>query len=353
LVVITLVSAVLWSAIIGGTRRTRLITFVGSGVVTLLMLLLVSMTSWLRYPRLGFIGVAVLAGITAFCLTALMAGMQNRKALFAALTTAGIGVAVMWPLQWVFQPSWMEMIVGPVGPIHFQMTPWGTLALLALSAVVVGCLVGWLYGGFDRKVSMRISALTALIVGLFIFADRLLQSWPHYLGMGRVRAPISTIGSSTPGLSGDPAYNFWTSTLDVASHLILPTITLMLITFAGYTRYARSSLLEVMNQDYVRTARAKGLPERVVTMRHAFRNALIPLATLIPLDFAFMFSGAIITEQIFGWRAMGSVFINGLRAMDAPPVMAHFIVVGSLALVATIVIDLIYAALDPRIRVNA
>ncbi|MCL1899011.1 MAG: ABC transporter permease, partial [Promicromonosporaceae bacterium] len=115
----------------------------------------------------------------------------------------------------------------------------------------------------------------------------------------------------------------------------------------------RASLLEVMNQDYIRTARAKGLPERVVTMRHAFRNALIPLATLIPLDIAAMFGGAIITEQIFGWTGMGRMFMVSLQNMDANPIMGHFLVVGGLLVLASIAVDLIYAALDPRIRVNA
>ena len=142
-------------------------------------------------------------------------------------------------------------------------------------------------------------------------------------------------------------------TLDTFTHLLLPTVALILISFAAYTRYSRASLLEVMNQDYIRTARAKGLPERLVTVRHAFRNSLIPLATIVPLDIAALFGGAIITERIFAWRGMGSMFLTGLAANDANPVMGYFIVVATLLVLANIVVDFVYASLDPRIRVNA
>jgi len=142
-------------------------------------------------------------------------------------------------------------------------------------------------------------------------------------------------------------------TLDTFTHLVLPTIALTLISFASYTRYSRASLLEVMNQDYIRTARAKGLPERVVTVRHAFRNALIPLATIVPLDIAALFGGAIITERIFAWSGMGTMFLESLGARDAAPVMGYFLIVAMMLVAANIIVDFIYAALDPRIRVNA
>ena len=96
--------------------------------------------------------------------------------------------------------------------------------------------------------------------------------------------------------------------LDTVMHLILPSIALTLISFAGYVRFTRGTLLEVLNADYIRTARAKGLPERTVIMRHAFRNTLIPLTTIIVVDIAGIIGGAIITESVFGWVGMGTVF---------------------------------------------
>jgi peptide/nickel transport system permease protein len=144
----------------------------------------------------------------------------------------------------------------------------------------------------------------------------------------------------------------WLRMLDSFGHLILPTIALMIVSVAGYTRYSRASLLEVLNQDYIRTARAKGLPERTVIMRHAFRNAMIPIATIITFDIAGLIGGAIITERVFAWQGMGALFNNGLQAVDVNLVMGFFIVTGAIAVVFNIVADVLYSALDPRIRVN-
>jgi len=333
--IISAVSGVIWSAIIGGARKTRLVSGAASFAVTAGALLLLSHTDWIQRPVLGIAGVAVVGVGTAFAVTALIAGLQNRKALYSALTAAAVGTALMWPLQWAFQP---------------HVVSWGLIALLGVSAVIAGLAIGYLFGGYDRSVSMRTASITAVVVGSLIFIDRVAQIWPHYVVHPRISGrPIRTIGSSTPAFDGD----FWMQNLDSFTHVILPTVTLILISFAAYTRSTRGSLLEVMNQDYIRTARAKGLPERVVTMRHAFRNALIPLATLIPLDIAALFGGAIITETVFEWNGMGRLFISSLRAGDANPIMGHFLLIGTLLVIASIVVDLIYAALDPRIRVNA
>jgi peptide/nickel transport system permease protein len=144
----------------------------------------------------------------------------------------------------------------------------------------------------------------------------------------------------------------WLSLLDSYAHLLLPTAALMIISVAGYTRYARSSLLEVMNQDYIRTARAKGLNERTVIVRHAFRNAMIPIATIIAFDISGLIGGAIITERVFAWQGMGALFNQGLNAVDVNLVMGFFLVTGLFAVLGNLVADLLYTSLDPRIRVN-
>ncbi|MCL1868846.1 MAG: ABC transporter permease subunit [Promicromonosporaceae bacterium] len=330
---LSVLSGGLWSAIIGGVRRTRWVSFAAATVATGAILAFVSETDWIVQPSLGYVGIAVLGAGVAFAVVALTAGLSNRRALYASLTAAAVGVALKLPLQFLFVNASWVMMLG-----------------LAVAAVACGCLIGWLFGGDDRRVSMRAAAVTALGTGLFLFVDRVMQVWYAYNRASQINfRPISTIGSQTPGLRGD----FWITTLDQFTHILLPTITLVLISFAGYTRYTRASMLEVMNQDYIRTARSKGLSERVVTVRHAFRNALIPLATIVPLDVAAMFGGAIITERIFAWSGMGSVFITALQNMDADVIMGHFLVVGSLLVVASILVDFIYAALDPRIRVNA
>ena len=107
-----------------------------------------------------------------------------------------------------------------------------------------------------------------------------------------------------------------------------------------------------MNQDYVRTARAKGLTERTVVVRHAMRNALIPIATIIAFDIGALIGGAVITETIFAWKGMGSLFVDGLEKGDVNLVMGFFVVTGVLAVIFNLIADLLYSALDPRIRVN-
>ncbi len=331
--IISVVSAVLWSSIIGGSTRTRWISAAAGLVGTAAVLLFISSTGWLLNPSLGLVGVLAIGVGIAFGVVALTAGLQNRRALYASLTTVAIGAALYYPLQYAFVGATTWLIVG-----------------LGVASVVIGLVVGRLFGGYDRAVSMRAAAITALGVGLLIYVDRVMAVWYAYSNASQINGrPIATIGSQTPGLSGD----YWVETLDRFTHLLLPTIALILISFASYTRYSRASLLEVMNQDYIRTARAKGLSERVVTTRHAFRNALIPLATIVPLDIAALFGGAIITERIFAWSGMGALFIKSLGAKDADPVMGYFLVTGALLVLANIVVDFVYAALDPRIRVNS
>lgn len=138
--------------------------------------------------------------------------------------------------------------------------------------------------------------------------------------------------------------------LDVLQHLVLPVITLVVVNIAGDSRFVRASMLEALGQDYVRTARAKGLPGRVVTFRHALRNALLPVVTNIGLEIPFLFSGAIVTESIFSWPGIGSLTITSIRAFDYTILMGIFLI-GSLSVVAAnIVADVLYAVVDPRIK---
>ena len=141
--------------------------------------------------------------------------------------------------------------------------------------------------------------------------------------------------------------------LDAFTHLLLPTATLVLIAFAAYTRYSRSSMLEVMSQDYIRTARAKGLPERAVVVRHGFRNTLIPLATIVPIDIITLIGGAVITEAVFARPGMGQLFVRSLNDAEIEPVMGYLLITATLAIIANIVADIVYASIDPRIRLDA
>jgi peptide/nickel transport system permease protein len=155
--------------------------------------------------------------------------------------------------------------------------------------------------------------------------------------------PITSLSDVDPGAG----VHFW---IDRAHHLVLPIFVLMIAQISVYSRYMRASMLEVINSDYVRTARAKGLEERSVTFRHAFRNALIPLVTLVALSFGGLLGGAIVTETVFSLDGMGLYFVNSLLANDPYPVMAWLMIVATMIVVFNLVADIAYGLLDPRVR---
>lgn len=138
--------------------------------------------------------------------------------------------------------------------------------------------------------------------------------------------------------------------VDLLWHLALPGIALGVASAAGTARYMRSSLLEVVRQDYIRTARAKGLRERTVILKHAMRNALLPIVTLIGLSLPFLFSGSVLTEYIFSWPGMGRLIIEAIFAQDSPVIIACFVIFAVLVVLGNLVADLAYAVVDPRIQ---
>lgn len=140
------------------------------------------------------------------------------------------------------------------------------------------------------------------------------------------------------------------SLVDRIKHLIMPTVALSLLQMASWTRYTRSSMLEVLRQDYVRTARAKGLTERIVITKHALRNGLIPLVTIIVFSIAGIFSGAIMTETIFNWKGLGRLYYDGLIRDDWPVTMAYLFIQALLVVLSSLTIEFLYTVVDPRIR---
>ena len=137
---------------------------------------------------------------------------------------------------------------------------------------------------------------------------------------------------------------------DVVQHLALPAMSIALISIAVYSRFQRASMLEVMHSDYLRTAKAKGLPRRRVIVKHALRNAMIPIVTLVSLDIAAIIGGAVITESIFGWPGVGRLYIGAIGAVDYPVVMAVVMAIGVSIVIMNIFADILYGVLDPRVR---
>ena len=136
---------------------------------------------------------------------------------------------------------------------------------------------------------------------------------------------------------------------DVARHLIMPAMVLSLLSAGRWSRYTRAGVLEVLSQDYVRTARAKGLPERAVIFRHALRTSLTPVVTIMALDLAGLFSGAVVTETVFAWPGMGSLLIQSVTKVDYPAILAILMVSSFAIVLANLLADLAYSVLDPRI----
>jgi peptide/nickel transport system permease protein len=141
-----------------------------------------------------------------------------------------------------------------------------------------------------------------------------------------------------------------TGPLDVAKHLALPAFTIAIGSIASWSRYVRSSTLDALHQDYVRTARAKGLEERVVLLGHVLRNALVPFVTVVSIDIPLYLTGAVLTETVFSWPGMGRLFFDSLTKRDYPVLMGILILGAVLIILGNLIADLIYGVLDPRIK---
>jgi peptide/nickel transport system permease protein len=330
LLALSLVSALTWRAVLGGDRRRRWIVTGVAFAATAAILYSLSASSWFARPALGPVLLTLFSVGTAYAVAQLTSSVARRNILYVTVATAVVGVV-------------SSFVLAPV----LRDPSWGTILLLLLVGLAIGGGIGYAAGGLDRAQAARAGAVTAAFTGFFIFVDQTLRAVPSYSDIvgGRI---IATIGSDTPNFEG----TFWERFLDICTHLLLPTLALLLISFATYSRYTRATMLETMNQDYVRTARAKGLSERTVVLRHAFRNALIPVTTLMTYDFGFVLGGAVITETVFGWQGMGRLFVRGLQEFEPNPVMAFFIVVAVSIVVFNLIADILYAYLDPRIRVS-
>jgi peptide/nickel transport system permease protein len=221
--------------------------------------------------------------------------------------------------------------------------------LSSLLAVIIAIVVG---------VFSAVRQYTALDY-TFTFAGFLFLSMPvfwlaallkEYVGI-RINEAVGkqiifTVGEETPNLTGD-----WLSRFaNQLGHLILPTLALTLIAYAAWSRYQRASMLDVLSSDYIRLAKAKGLRPRRVLIRHALRNALIPLTTVVAIDTGAIFGGAILTERVFAWQGMGALLLQGVDRNDVNVVLAWLMISGIIVVLFNLIADVLYAVLDPRIR---
>ena len=221
---------------------------------------------------------------------------------------------------------------------------------LLLSAVdlfvvfIVGITLGILqavrqYSVLDNVLSM--GALFFYSMPEFWFAVMLQLVFGLHLGI----LPISGMVDLMHDMMS-PSQQLW----DRIQHLVLPGVALGVAQSAAMARYMRSSLLEVIRQDYIRTAQAKGLRESVVIAKHALRNALLPIITIVALSMPYLFSGAVLVEIIFAWPGMGRLIVSSIFTQDTPVIIACFFVYAILIVVANLLADVLYAVVDPRIR---
>jgi peptide/nickel transport system permease protein len=332
---IGLVSGLFWAAVIGGSRKTYWTTYGVAFAISASLVAVLGSIGWLLDPSLGPIVVLLLSIGIAFGVTQLSVGITNKAALRASLVMAGLSIVAYYPANWVFDNY----------PGNF------TIFLMICVLITTAVFVGLAFSKIDRAPIVRTSIITAVLSASLVLVDKLMQTWKPYMETDAVNyRPVPTVGERSDLMDDS---DFWITSLDIVTHLFLPTLALTLIGFAGYIRFARGTLLEVLNQDYIRTARAKGLTERTVIMRHAFRNTMIPMATILVADFAGVIGGAFITESVFAWSGMGTLALTAIRAQDLNLLMGVFFVTATMAVLANFVADLLYSALDPRIRVGS
>lgn len=237
-----------------------------------------------------------------------------------------------------------ESVAGMVRPAigaTAQLVVWGLLISL-VAAVAIGVFSA------VRQYSIPDYALTALaFVGLamppFWFGLLSQQFAVNLRGWFGAHDPILYfVGLHSAGKGG--------LDLDYLRHLVLPVLTLTIQIVAAWSRYQRASMLDVLSSDYIRTARAKGVPWRKVVVRHGLRNALIPLVTVVAIDAGVMVGGLVVTEHIFSVPGMGRLFVTGLLNGDSPVVLSWLLVSAVFVIVLNLVADLLYSVLDPRIR---
>ncbi len=234
-----------------------------------------------------------------------------------------------------------------------------TLQLIGLETIlslVIGIPLGIYsavrqYSKFDyifTTLAFMGSAMPSFFFGLLLIL--MFSIIPKGAGLPYIPAGLSeSVRDYTIPVIGDVVAG---SFKDRTLHMILPVTVLTLINIAGWSRFIRASMLDVLRQDYVRTARAKGLREVTVIMKHALRNALIPFITIVVFTIPGLFSGAIITESIFAWPGMGRLYILALGDYDYPVAMAIFFILAVLTVIATLLRDIIYTLVDPRIRLT-
>lgn len=296
----------------------------------------------------------VIAIGAAIGLTVLMA--KFMKSQWKGLLVVGVWLLALWIAisNTTIKFNWGTSFSGAGDVWNLVFSRAGATFRLGLTALTLALIIGVPLGIYQavRQYSFfdqlgTVGAFFAFSTPIFIIGIGLQIVLALYLERWTGVKIFYVTGMNSPGYSDLSAIG---KLVDTVQHLVLPAVSIALISLAGYARFQRSSMLEVLHSDYLRTAKAKGLPRRKVIVKHALRNAMIPVVTLVSLDLAFMIGGAIITESIFGWPGIGRLYILAITTIDYPLVMAIVMVIGMGLVLMNIIADILYGVLDPRVR---
>ena len=252
---------------------------------------------------------------------------------------------------------WKNIITGNLGySIYFRAPVLDIIAqripatlLLVISSLVFSTIVGLILGIISARKPNSISdfvtstvSLTGYSLPSFVVGMLLILIFSVWLGW----LPASGMSSLRQNLTG------FDQVVDVLSHLVLPVVSLGLVNVAVISRLTRAKMREVFEEDYITLARAKGLSEKSIILKHALRNASIPAITQIGLGIGFTFAGAVVTETVFGWPGLGRLMYTALFARDYPTLMGLFSIITIMVLISTLITDLTYRLVDPRIKLE-
>ncbi|MBF0496098.1 MAG: ABC transporter permease [Deltaproteobacteria bacterium] len=223
--------------------------------------------------------------------------------------------------------------------------------LLFTSATILSALAGISWGKFAAWKKGSVSDVALTLTGLI--AHTLFLPWFALIMIWIFSYKLELFplnGMVSPEIWLDPECGFWAKSLDVLHHLFLPLLVLFIIHFGGFLLVMRSSMLEVVKEDFILTARAKGLTDREIRNHHAAPNAALPVITNVGLSLAFSINGGALTETVFSWPGLGRELVNAVSQFDYPLAQMSFLIISALVLASNLVVDVLYAYLDPRIR---
>ncbi|HWB38405.1 MAG TPA: ABC transporter permease [Rugosimonospora sp.] len=227
----------------------------------------------------------------------------------------------------------------------------GVTSRLVIAALLISLILAVITGVYSAVKQYSPFDYTATFIGFLFLAmpsfwiAQLLKRLAVQFNLAIGHRVFFTFGESSGHVSG-----FWNQIADAGGHLILPTVSLSLISYAASSRFQRAAMLDVLNSDYIRLARAKGLRARTVLIRHALRTALIPMTTVTALGIAATFGGAVITESVFQWNGMGRLLIGAVTSANRNVVLGWLLVTGTFVIIGNLIADILYGVLDPRIR---